>query len=47
MVVAAPRPFSTARNWSIDELAGLSAEAAMVLPVKMVPAESWPLALER
>src|SRR5947207_2592849 len=44
--VAAPSFFSTARYWSSEELRGLAPEESMRLPVRMVPAESCPLALE-
>src|SRR5215831_14479456 len=42
--VLAPRLRSTAMYWSSDELLGFW--LAMVLPVRMFPAVSWPLAFD-
>ena len=43
--VEEPRPFSTASSWSSDAFCGFL--PSMRLPVRIVPAESWPLAFDR
>ena len=47
MGVAAPSLWSTASTWSSEALPGLPADESMRLPVRIVPAESCPLAFER